>query len=610
LAGSHCRLIRAILIYSYEIDTCMSLPFPLFPDGLGKPLTSKILRGATVDSPEGLQAKLREAYPSGFKQKHLLKIGEIEIPSDLESYGFFYIGAPGTGKSQTIFSNVSSILKRKDFRAIILDTNGEILTRFYDPDKFLIFAPWDERSVFWSHRTEQSEMELIADSLIPDSLPDPFWSITARQLLAGIYEICETNEEVYDLMNQEFDYLAKKVPYMSWLSSSEKTAGSVVAVMKSHTSFYKTIKNEGTGFSFFEWGAGNDRRSLIIPLFADRISRYRSLITMAIRQALKGLLTRENERKVKTAVIIDEMGSLYRLDEIFSILAQGRKFKTAIIGASQTLAQLEQVYGKTGVETLLQTVKTKLILSCPDYSSASQLTQLMGRQEMVRLVRACSPDGLVSESEFFSDIPVVHPTEVQLLPPLKGYIHIGGFPTALTNISLVHYQPKVEPQILCTIKPRNVKTNEPQISATPSLSQRYFASCHKVQLQLVEKLLNHAKDISTFDGKLLDLDDSMVINSLIIDYLIFANADALNFLANVILLLPKYLEEGSYESLEEFLDAVYNSVIQVNFRNKISAILRQEGKDGYAQGGERLKNRLKAETSFWKSLVQILAELL
>jgi len=440
----------------------MSKPFPLFPHAPIPALSPKVLRGTTTEPLERLQAKLKETYPNGFEEKSLLKIGELEIPTDLESYGFFYIGAPGTGKSQTIFSNIKAILKRRNFRTIILDTDGEILAKFYNPNKFILFAPWDKRSITWSHVSENVSPEMIADSLIPeeDHGDEPFWAIAAKELLTGVYEVTQTNGEVYELINKSLIDLSQKIPYMSWLKKTEKTASSVIAVLKTYIPFYKTIpepEGNNPGFSFFAWGASNDPRSLLIPIFPDQISRYRPLLTMAIRQALKGLLTNAEGRKVKTAVVIDEMGSLYKIEEIFSILAQGRKYKTTIIGATQTLAQLEKIYGEPGVEILLQTIKTKLVLGCPDYQSALKFSELMGIQEQIILTKSSDCEGKISESEVIQDRFTVHPTEIQSLPPLKGYIHVsGGFPISLTTIVPANYPSKAQRQIPNHLKPRKI----------------------------------------------------------------------------------------------------------------------------------------------------------
>ena len=50
--------------------------FPLFPNRNARaPLSTKILRGTTAEPVENLQAKLKEVFPNGFRERHLLILG-------------------------------------------------------------------------------------------------------------------------------------------------------------------------------------------------------------------------------------------------------------------------------------------------------------------------------------------------------------------------------------------------------------------------------------------------------------------------------------------------------------------------------------------------------
>jgi len=419
----------------------------VFPQDFSRLIGSRIIRGATLESIEALSEQLnsRQKHQSATrtiaKNTKLLKIGNLTIPPYLEHYGFFYVGSPGSGKSQTIFSNVHTILSRPDFRAVIIDRNGEILEKFYDPHKCLIFNPRDERSVRWSHRTEGTDVAMIANSLIPaDNHQDRFWAESAIRLLTTIFEVAETNAEVYKLLSESHEALADKFLDLNWMREAERTAACVIATARAYLGFYRDLPDEGEPFSFFQWASGNDPRSLIIPLFAEEVDRYKALVTMAMRQVLKGLISNEEGRSLQTAVIIDELGALYPLDELLDVLAQGRKFKTCFIGATQTLSQLQKVYGKEGVDILLQTVRTKLILNCPDYSSAEVLAKCIGMQERVDITRSMTAEGDMSYSEHLHECYAVHPSEIQQLPPLMGYVHISeGLPTALVSIQPVDY---------------------------------------------------------------------------------------------------------------------------------------------------------------------------
>ena len=64
---------------------------------------------------------------------------------------FFMFGSPGSGKTQAISQMTAILRQRTDFRAIIFDRDGEMLEKFYDSKKDIIFNPFDARSIYWSH---------------------------------------------------------------------------------------------------------------------------------------------------------------------------------------------------------------------------------------------------------------------------------------------------------------------------------------------------------------------------------------------------------------------------------------------------------------------------
>jgi hypothetical protein len=83
----------------------------------------------------------------------LLEIGGIEMPSDLENLGFFFVGSPGSGKTQAIKRLLAILKERSDFRVMVLDRNGELLESFFDAERDLLFNPKDAR---WS-TTDRSD---------------------------------------------------------------------------------------------------------------------------------------------------------------------------------------------------------------------------------------------------------------------------------------------------------------------------------------------------------------------------------------------------------------------------------------------------------------------
>jgi hypothetical protein len=136
---------------------------------------SNVLRGAIIVSSRKLKALLKREPK--LRNQPQLSIAEMPIPAEYENRGFFFIGSPGSGKTQAISQIVAVLRNRSDFRAIVFDRGGELLEKFFDPTKDIIFNPHDARSCHWSHVHEKARPETIAAGLIPmESTHEPFFS--------------------------------------------------------------------------------------------------------------------------------------------------------------------------------------------------------------------------------------------------------------------------------------------------------------------------------------------------------------------------------------------------------------------------------------------------
>ncbi len=405
-----------------------------------------VTRGTQLTSAPDLQRYLRTTEANYLRQRNLtaiepkFQIGGVELPNYLESLGCCMVGAPGSGKTQAIKGMLHTMRHRPDFRAMVLDRNGELLEEFFRSGEDLIFNPTDTRSVAWSHRSEEMRAETLAAALVPDDPKDRFFSEAAKSLLADLYERCENNAEIWEVitefsMEDLANFLSGGVSARYF--KSENTGASVLSTMVNEMRFYRALPEVGA-FSFSDWGRKDDPRWLFLPIFEDDAERFRPLYTMAFEMMLKGLLSQEN-RNLKTALVIDELGALNQLRSLPRLLAEARKFGgTALLG-TQTTAQIERVYGKENSRIVLQGTATKLILNCRDEETSEQMAKIIGRQERVDIVHGSSMTGLLSRShsktETIRETYAVMPSELQALPPLAGYLNIAdGSPPAKVTI--------------------------------------------------------------------------------------------------------------------------------------------------------------------------------
>ena len=163
---------------------------------------------------------------------------------------------------------------------------------------------------------------------------------------------------------------------------------------------------------------------------------------MVLELIILGLLSNV-EREIKTAIIIDELGALQPIDSLSRLLAEGRKSKATPILATQTVAQIDKLYGRYERQILLQGTATKLILNCRDPDSAVTMAEIIGSQEVLEEYR--HSQGIMATVR---DRYAVMPSEIQSLPPLSGYLMFGSDVAVVRGeISPVDY-PNIAPRLV------------------------------------------------------------------------------------------------------------------------------------------------------------------
>ncbi|MBN9990735.1 type IV secretion system DNA-binding domain-containing protein, partial [Listeria monocytogenes] len=87
-----------------------------------------------------------------------------------------------------IVKMLDGIRKRKR-RAIVYDTAGTFVEKFYRPGIDVLLNPLDARADCWSPWVDvprDYHYDQIAESTIPDKTGDPFWAKAARGTLVAV----------------------------------------------------------------------------------------------------------------------------------------------------------------------------------------------------------------------------------------------------------------------------------------------------------------------------------------------------------------------------------------------------------------------------------------
>ena len=197
-----------------------------------------------------------------------LKIGNVEVPSEVEGLHFLIAGSTGTGKSQAINSLLPTLRNRGD-KVLIVDSGGEAMAAlFREGDKLL--NPLDSRSEQWSIGSKMSQSyksDRAAEMMIPASSGGSSreWELYSQSLVSAVIQRLHergelTNERlVYFLTiakSQEIEALVAGLPAQTLMDAgAAKMLSSVRGIVGSYLPAYRFL-DPGTGadgFSIRKW---------------------------------------------------------------------------------------------------------------------------------------------------------------------------------------------------------------------------------------------------------------------------------------------------------------------------------------------------------------------
>jgi len=316
-----------------------------------------------------------------------------------------------------------------------------MLEKFYDPTKDIIFNPFDVRSAGWSHAYEAARPETMAAGLIPqESEKEPFFSNAGRVLMAELFRQTTSNQELWSLLVSDNkaikSFIAKTLAarYMG----EEKSATSILSTVSNYCQFYPYLDQpRNKTISFYDWARKDCPRWIFITLEENDSELLKPLHTLIFELMLKGLLSNK-KRKLKTAIIVDELGALNQLPSLHRLMSESRKYNGCPILGTQTKSQITKIYGKEDTSTILQGTQTKLILRCIDNETASAMADIIGKQEYIDISESRSRSRHVGRggrgrthgfNEQFRESYAIMPDEIKILPNLEGYLKIDKYCT-------------------------------------------------------------------------------------------------------------------------------------------------------------------------------------
>lgn len=433
----------------------------------------EIVSGSEIVEPAVLQRLLRnQNIASPFT------IGDVSLRLNAETQHMMVCGTTGTGKS-TCFYHLFPQIRAQRQRAIIVDTTGEFVSRFYRPGKDILINPFDERSVGWHPWVDcrsPYHYDELASAFIPQTGQDSFWASSARTVFSeGLQYLSRHNTEsiaallhlLLETSLKELFVALKNTPAASLIDpAGDRTAMSI----RSHLSPYlrnlryfsstNAAGQSSPAFSVRDWvqkeentkktekepanGSPEefDTQWLFISSTPDQRETLKPLMTGLMSSAINSLLSSEPHQIRRLWFIIDELACLNKQESLPKALAEIRKYGGCMAVGVQNIPQLQGLYGHAETKSLTSLFNTKVIFRNGDPETAKHMSQMLGEQEVKESMEGISygansiRDG-VSLNEQKRLKPVVSANDIMILDDLEAYLKLpGNLPVAKVKLNL------------------------------------------------------------------------------------------------------------------------------------------------------------------------------
>ena len=380
---------------------CMFLLWSRF--GRGLKTETKKEGSAIVLTAKEVKQKLKS-----MRQSSSFKAGPIPLVKDTETRHFLVTGSTGCGKTNLMHILLPQIEKKKQ-PAIIIDQTGEMIARYYKPERGdIIFNPFDARSKawdFWSDCSSSEELERFSKILFSFNRKksrnnsDPFWEQSAEYVFNACVEyLIKNNKRTLKSLKEmtieaNLKTLHKKLKGTSaerYLTDDGKgVATSVLSMLATTTKPMSYLSEDSAGgmFSlkkhFQNIKAGSDAwlflsakpssRDLTLPLIA-------CLSELALSQLMEiGI-----NKKRRVWCIFDELASLGSLPALPPLMAEGRKYGACVVAALQSLNQLYDNYGHYAGSSIFGQFGTAFFFRNTEPAIAKLFSDMCGTETITR----------------------------------------------------------------------------------------------------------------------------------------------------------------------------------------------------------------------------------
>lgn len=403
----------------------------------------KLERGNQIISSGQLKGVLKRT-----NQASDLHLDNLPLAKDKETSHILITGTTSSGKTNCFHTLLPQIRTRPN-RALVVDTTGEFVSKYYREGQDFLLNPFDARSQSWSPWADcltESHYDALASAIVPKSTAhDKFWENAGKVLFSSaLKELAHQRhtdiQKLYHILVKadlnEFSKFFQNTdasPYTH--PEGEKMTLSIRATLANHLQGFKYLKSIDTGFSLRKWIENEKAHRdqwLFLSARPDQRETLLPLITGWLDTAINALMTLSPAPKRRLWFVIDELPSLQRLPSLETAMAESRKYGGCTLAGIQSFPQLSTLYGQHQAQSILDLFNTKIFFRNTDPNTTAWISKVLGEAELTEQQENVSygantiRDG-VSLSPQTRTKPLVLPSEVASLKDLEAFVKLPGF---------------------------------------------------------------------------------------------------------------------------------------------------------------------------------------
>lgn len=341
-------------------------------------------------------------------------------PTDAEGHVVCFAGS-GLGKTSSI---LIPTLQHWDGTCYVVDISGDICQNVAVPNK-IIFNPDDMNGVlyniffpvdmFENDADKNEALEQLAFQLMPleTNMTDTsvFFLTEGRKILTAAMityyhqgmdfpQICKriissSWSTLFSEIDQNGNYEAKQY-INSFEGTNEKNiAGckqacdSALKLFATNSHVYNAIGREREGKEAFT-PEQLENKNIFVVIQDSKLELYEPLVHIITAQCMEYFSNRDNNNQHTILMCLDEFASFGHL-EITPALRKLRKKHVRIMVLTQSLADIDLIYGRDERMAMLNNFAYKIVLGCSDSDTQEYFSRLIGEKEVYR--KAVSKNG-------------------------------------------------------------------------------------------------------------------------------------------------------------------------------------------------------------------------